>query len=66
MSQAAGRPASLPNADTSGEGHMITSIEMLDAIELEALMGQQAAETYGPPRARQWLRLWITAWGRSS
>jgi hypothetical protein len=56
----------LPNADASGEGRMITSIEMLDAIELEALMRQQAAEACGPPRARQWLRLWITAWGPSS
>jgi hypothetical protein len=67
MTQAADQPASLPNADTSREGCTIASIEMLDAIELEALMGQLAREACRPSHVPlQRLRLWITArWQRS-
>jgi hypothetical protein len=61
MTQVVGQPASLPNGDTSGEHRTIASIEMLDAIELEALIGQPIVDAFRPPRAvRHWVRQWIT------
>ena len=58
-----GRPDSLPNADTLGKRRTITSIEMLDAIELEARLGQPTTDAVKPSHAMgHWLRLWITAW----
>jgi hypothetical protein len=66
MTQVAAPPASFVDADTPCEGRTISSIEMLDAIELEALIGQPAPEAFGPSHAlQQWLRLWITPWLKS-
>jgi len=63
MAWVIGRPDSLPNADTFGERRTIASIEMLDAIELEALVGQPATDAFRPSHVLgRWLRLRITAW----
>jgi hypothetical protein len=63
MTRVVGQPDSLPNADTLGKRRTIASIEMLDAIELEARVGQLITEAVKPSHAMaHWLRLWITTW----
>jgi hypothetical protein len=58
-----GQPHSSSSADAAGAPRTIASIEMLDAIELEALLGQPTLHALEPQRARRhWARRWITTW----
>ena len=62
MTRVLGQPDSWPNADTFGERRTIASIEMLDEIELEALISRSTGDALKKPRAHgYWVRLWIQA-----